>query len=147
MCTYEISNEPVFIYLRITTASSTTTQTSFVDTDDDDDRSLEATSSTPPTTAVPPTSASPRPSFESTPRIPIPTAGSKAGCRADDQVRCSDGSPIYIWLYTNDIYLHGLNLFPNYSQTIQVIGESYFIANNLQRAFILQLRRIVRWYT
>lgn len=35
--------------------------------------------------------------------VPIPSA--RDGCRADDQVRCSDGSEIYIWLNLLEIYL------------------------------------------
>lgn len=31
-------------------------------------------------------------------QVPVPIPRPRDGCRADDQVRCSDGSEIYIWL-------------------------------------------------
>ncbi len=46
-------------------------------------------------------------------RVPVPIPTVRDGCRADDQVRCFDGSEIYIWLITwkNYIFIFLFSLF------------------------------------
>lgn len=71
-------------------------------------------------------------------RVPVPIPTARDGCRADDQVRCSDGSEIYIWLITwKKLYIYFpflslLHLFlPRKSQRIDFLFFFFFSWKNL----------------